>query len=187
MMVCYDRWMTTLSLKEAGEKWDRFFTETQSSIFKAEVLQDYSAIDDGPSWQAWQRGDKAESLRLDQEDPDLQEWIQKCKEKELTIQLVHVVDNPLTNYMQWEIETAYKGIFIPSGAYDISLVDRATVPNLALPDGDFWIFDSERVVKWNYEGAKGKCVSGTVYEKGDDIEIFLHAKKELLKAAEAVK
>jgi hypothetical protein len=61
----------------------------------------------------------------------------------------------------------------------VSLVSAEKVRHLNLPDGDIMIFDQLRVAR-AYYSAEGKVTKMDFYEAGkDDLEYFLHVRKEL--------
>lgn len=175
--------MRVANLEEAVKIWDNFFAETEHETFKCEVLQDYSAIDMGASLQAWLDGDKEESIRLLIEDNKNNEWGKQYAAKPIKKTRVHVVERPYTPYLEWEIE-AYKH---EDWGEVTHLVPKEKVMDLDIPDGDFWVFDNKRVVKFNYVGTKGKCVGADIYDEDDDIIHFMSVKEGLLKYGDPLK
>lgn len=67
--------MKRVSLEEAGNAWDEFFADAKTSMFKCEVLQDYTAVDMGPSLQAWRDGDRDLSIKLMVEADRTNQWM----------------------------------------------------------------------------------------------------------------
>jgi len=173
--------MQYLERDNAFQKFDQFWAEMQEEWFKAEVLQDYSGEDNGPSLQAWLAGEKDRSMEL--LTADAPSWVNKALQKADVRRIrVHIVDEPYTSHLEWEME-CYRRVNIPLAKEGVYLVPRTKIPDLDLPDGDFSIFDDTRVIKFNYS-QNGSAQSGEIYEKGEDISHFLKLKEELLKQAD---
>lgn len=173
--------MRRLSRQEGNLVWDDLWSDMNSEWFKVEVLQDYSAEDKSPSLEAWMAGDKEKSLELLGKDSN--EWNDACREKaEAGVRLtrIHVVDYPLSDYVQWEIEV-YKTHNVPHGRENVYLIDRKNLEGLDLPAGDCMIFDKKRVVVNDYDET-GYAYQQTFYDDGDDIEQFLNLREALLDA-----
>lgn len=171
--------MKTLLRKRANVVWDELWGAMKSEWFKVEVLQDYSAEDKGESLSAWMAGDKERSIELLHSEPN--PWTASCREKvESGVKLtrIHVVDYPLSDYIQWEIEV-YKTRNIPLGKEEVYLVDRKDVADLDLPAGDLMMFDQKDVVFGNYDET-GYAVTQTFYDQDDDISHFLNLRTRLL-------
>lgn len=141
-------------------------------MFKAEVLQDYSAVDNIPSLHAWLEGDKEKARQLGQQDKGITAWRKKCLKSPAAITRVHVVDEPYTPYLEWEIDVIYRGSLLPSNAENVLLAASSQLRDIALPPGDFWIFDGKCVLQWEYERGSGKLVGGTVWDEQDDNPIL---------------
>lgn len=149
--------------------------------FKLEVLQDYSGEDAGESLGAWLKGDRRLSMQL--LDAESTEWAEKCQEKiSLGAKLIriHVVDYPLSDYMQWEIEV-YRRRNVRLGGEEVYLLDRRDIPDVDLPTGDMMMFDENRVVVGHYSPG-GRVESQDFYDAGDDISGFLSIRARLLEA-----
>jgi hypothetical protein len=175
--------MKTLDLADAQSTFGRLFSSAQTTMFKAEVMQDYSAVDDTPSLHAWIAGNKGESIRLMQEDTSYSDYRDHCLKSPTTITRVHVVSEPYTPYLEWEINVIYKQSLIPSGAETILLAPLSRLTNTQLPAGDFWIFDDETVLQWEYENSVGGTIGCKIWEDGDDIAHFLTLREKLLSVA----
>jgi hypothetical protein len=154
----------------------------KSEWFKVEVLQDYSAEDKGGSLSAWMAGDKERSMELLRKEPN--SWTDGCREKvESGVKLtrIHVVDYPLSDYIQWEIEV-YKARNVPLGKEEVYLVDRKDVADLDLPAGDLMMFDQKNVVIGNYDET-GYAVTQSFYDQSDsELKGFLQLREDLLSA-----
>lgn len=171
--------MKTLPRSQANLVWDDLWKNLKSEWFKVEVLQDYSAEDKGESLSAWMAGDKARSIELLKTSSH--EWTDECRKKvESGIKLtrIHIVDYPLSEYVQWEIEV-YKNKNLPLGREEVFLLDRRDIIGLDLPSGDLMMFDQSNVVIGNYDDS-GYAVTQTFYSSNDDISKFLALRAKLL-------
>lgn len=171
--------MKALTRQEANNIFEELFANAQRTMFKVEVLQDYSAVDRSPSLEAWLRGDYEESRKLGEQDTSLRAWREKCLASPADITRVHVVTESYTTYVEWEIEVVYKNSLLKSGAEHVLLAKKLDLQSVTLPDGDFWIFDDTAVLQWVY--AKDCTVTGAVlYEDFGDIVRFLDLQQAIL-------
>jgi uncharacterized protein DUF6879 len=100
--------MVLLDKDTAWQLFDRLFTEAQRTMFKVEVLQDYSAIDDSPSLNAWKAGNQKLSIELAARDKDIIAWRNRCLASPAKITRIHIIEESLTKYLEWEIDVTYK-------------------------------------------------------------------------------
>jgi len=171
--------MKTLFSGGMDELWDKYWGELASEWFKLEVLQDYTGEDDGPSLQAWLKGDRNRSLELLRTDDD-PEFTKDCRTKlDQGVKLirVHIIAEPASPYMLWELEY-YKHISIPLRGEQVSIVHKADAAGLDLPVGDLMIFDGRRAIENSYD-KNGRLVQADFYDERDDLSRFLELKKAL--------
>lgn len=171
--------MKTLPREEAAILFDQWWDELRSEWFKIEVLQDYSGEDDGESLQAWLSGNREKSVELMKENYN-REWVKSCQEKinnGIKLIRVHIVNEPLSPYLEWEIEH-YKNVNIPLCGEEVLVCKSEKLKDIQLPRGDVMIFDTQRVVK-NIYTETGRMIEQTFYEK--DTQEFLHLKERILK------
>ncbi|HEY8998996.1 MAG TPA: hypothetical protein VIM53_01620 [Candidatus Saccharimonadales bacterium] len=178
--------MKTFDLAEASADFDALFASARRTMFKAEALQDYSAVDDLPSLHAWLAGDEQKAKELGKQDAGVTAWRERCLASPAKITRVHVVREPRTPYLDWEIEVIYKGSLLASGAEDVRIAPASKLGDAKLPAGDFWIFDGQKVLHWQYEDGVGKTIGATVWGEHDDISEFLKLRETLLSAAQPV-
>ncbi len=168
------------SFKEFEKHWDSL----KSEWFKLEVLQDYSGEDTGPSLDAWLKGDKSLSRKL-MKDLVSKDWIKSCQSlSDNGVELIrlHVVDYPLTKYLEWEFEH-YKVINIPLCKEKVYIINKLDVDDIKLPKGDLMIFDETTVAINSYDDM-GKMQTQTFYYKdSDDISSFLDIRHKLINHA----
>lgn len=174
--------MKTLPLVQAEKSWDEFLNQAKLEAFKVEVLQDYYEHDKGPSLDAWLAGDHQKAIAIMLKDGPNQ-WHKDYQNRPINKIRLHVVETPYAPYIEWEIEI-YKRIIIPYTGEHVSLVLREKTKRLDVPDGDFWIFDANQVVRYYYKNTK--AYKADVYDanEGDDLSKFLKLKSELLKLAQ---
>ena len=171
--------MKTLNKKQAGPEWEKFWNGLKKEWFKVEVLQDYSGTDMNDSLRAWLSGNHKSSIKLLMKDAENPEWVKMGNDTPAKKIRYHIVDKPYSPYLSWEIEH-YKLINVPLLKENIYLIERKSVKDLDIPDGDFMIFDNKRVVR-NYYTSKGKMSKADFYYEGDDIGKFLDLKNKILK------
>lgn len=172
--------MKHLTLAQSLSAFQAFFSSAKHEMFKAEVLQDYTAVDDCPSLRAWLSGNKEEARKLGSADANIIAYRNACLKSPAKITRVHVVRSPFTPYLAWEIAVCYKDSLLTHNAESILLAPYKHVADLDLPDGDFWIFDNARVLQWQY--TQGKTSGAFLWDiaAGDDIGYFVQLKKKLL-------
>jgi hypothetical protein len=177
--------MKQLSLAEALQTFNNLFDATEQEMFKAEVLQDYSAVDDSPSLRAWFAGNKQEARELGKKDANIIAYRNKCIKSPASIARVHIIDLHLTPYLEWEIAVCYKDSLLAYGAESIFLVQAHELQDINLPLGDFWIFDNTRVLQWEYDGSSGQTTGARLWDesKGDRVDYFRQLKRILLSNA----
>ncbi|HEY8992510.1 MAG TPA: hypothetical protein VIM37_01525 [Candidatus Microsaccharimonas sp.] len=173
--------MISLPREKAWEKWDEFWNEANKEFFKVEDIQDYTAEDNDQksSLHLWLDGHKRASI--DTIYRNKSEWAEQTSSKDIRKIRVHVVDEPYTEYLKWEIEH-YKIVNIPLGKERTFLVNRKDVPNYVL--GDFMMFDDRDVTKSHYS-LEGRMESMDIYEN-ESIEKFITAKAQLMQFAKEI-
>ena len=169
--------MKILGTDEGLVVFDKWFREAENSLFKAELLQNYSAIDDGPSLQAWCNGDKDASRSLAREL--VAPWIAKRQATTASITRVRVVERPFSTYLSWQLACVYPA-FQDAQVETIHLVPKEKLVNVLLPYGDFWIFDERRVIERRYEGPNNAMAGAMLVEGQRAVERYLALRDELL-------
>lgn len=176
--------MKTLPRDKASALFDQYWDRLKHEWFKLEVLQDYSGEDFGPSLRAWLAGDQKKSIRLMRESAD-KTWVADCQHKVksgIKLVRVHIIEKPLTPYLEWELEY-YQRINKALCGENVYLVHKPATATLDIPPGDMIIFDNE-VAAINQYDSSGKMTSQDFYDN-DDISPFLELKSELLKLAKS--
>ncbi len=169
--------MLSLSRIEAATLWNAWWNNLKEEWFKVEVLQDYTAEDNCPSLQLWLEGKKDESIALMHNE--MKEWIEECKKNPAQKIRIHIVEEPYTKYLEWELEL-YKRAHIPIIGEQVSIISKQKVEHLSIPKGDFMIFDQKKAIQ-SYYSKEGLMESMDFYDEGEDIENFLKLREELLR------
>ncbi len=178
--------MKTLQRGQDNKLWDKFWDDMKTEWFKLEVLQDYAAEDEGPSLQKWLAGDQKASLELMKidEEPDFTADCHKKQAKGVKMTRIHLIERPLTPYMQWEIEF-YKRFSVPLRGERVYLAEKSKTAGLDLPSGDLMIFDRRRAVLNKYN-AHGLCIARDYFDESDDISKYIALIEPLMAIAKAV-
>lgn len=109
--------------------------------FRLELLQSYSVPSEEARIRAWQEGQPPADTRT-----AWQEQLIQLTARDLSVRRVHVVDEPLTEYLRWEIAGYQRNARYGE---QIRILPRQEAPEL--PDHDFWLMDDEVVVLMHYD------------------------------------
>lgn len=176
--------MKSLQRDAAFKFWDTYWDEARHEFFKVETVQDYGSEEAvwSPSYVAWVNGDKETSIELLKQGAT--EWSTQTHEKPILKRRIHIVQEPYTSYLEWEI-MHYKLINIPLGDEKVYLLDLEEIKNVVIP-GDFMIFDNKRVANSHYNQS-GIMTSMDFYDRDEDISNFIKLKDLLLGKATELK
>ncbi|MGH8907095.1 MAG: DUF6879 family protein [Egibacteraceae bacterium] len=117
----------------------RFFSR---SAFRLETLLVYRDDDEQPLFDHWRATGE---IVVDTADEEWQRMIAGHLTAGRTMRRVHLVRQPLTDYLRWEF-----GSQLEFGE-DIRVVDLAEHPELADHPGDYWLFDDRIGVAMRYD------------------------------------
>lgn len=116
---------------------DDLFATFTVSAFRLETLQHYDVKDDGPRRRAFREGrplpprpGKTESMRI----------VRRATAAGKRVQRVHVVDLPLSEYLEYEMSVYPENI---AAGEDVRIARRPAHPGLRSLDTDFWLFDAD--------------------------------------------
>ena len=161
--------------------------QLQSEFFKFEALPEYSPgdVESVPSLAAWLQGSYNKSravMSKERSDPEL--WIRlfQAGPCQRFIRVRIMDDNP-TAYQLWEIER-FKRVDIPLLNEEIYLLPRRYVANLIVPEGDFAIYDQNRVMANSYQGTMWTHTTFYDSNQKKDVLKFIHIKQQLLRLAQ---
>ncbi|GAA0934185.1 DUF6879 family protein [Pseudonocardia zijingensis] len=130
-----------------GEEFDAKFEQFRSSVFRLETLQVYRGSGEDDAIAAFTAG-----LAAPPADPVQDDWeamIRAHVRAGRVMRRVHVVTEPVTDYMQFELTWAYA----PNAAAgeDIRIVPvRGADWPAGLPRLDFWLFDDAELFVAHY-------------------------------------
>jgi len=161
-----------------GEQWTEQFRSFKNHAFRLEVLQEYAEPSEKKAFE--------EFLTRGVVSPEfISDWcdmVAQHVEQGRSMSRVHVVDLPLSKYLLFEIEGAYK--YTIEAGEDISMLDRATLsPELqALAAEDFWLFDDSKVMVQDYSQA-GALLHSRITEDPKLLEYYRGIREEMLKGA----
>lgn len=158
------------------ERWFSEFRSFKDSAFRLEVLQAYAE----PS--------EADVLaKFNKNEPVPEEWIadwcalvRNHVQSGHVMQRVHLVDIPLSNYMHFEFQCAYKHTSV--AGEDIRVLNRSAVPGQLLDalKEDFWLFDESKVMVQDYNEA-GTLKQARITTDPLKVSRYLQIRDEVLK------
>ena len=123
--------------------WPGLFGRFEHTCFRLETLQRYEEPGEA---------DAVQSFLARQEPviyPDKAAWLAVVRASVAAgkvLQRVHVVSEPLTDYLRFEIGWSYR---LNADAGEDIRISRAAA---ALPRDDYWLFDSRAMARLHYDG-----------------------------------
>lgn len=123
----------------------RTFDDFRHQVFRLETLDFYDSKSERVPLERFRSG-------LPQDPSWLGPWgerVRAIRDRGASISRVHVVSEPLTEYVVFEMTCAYPSN-IDAGE-EIGVMPRSTAEELGVPDGDYWLFDDERVGRMLYD------------------------------------
>jgi hypothetical protein len=162
--------------------YTRLTDELQHSVFRLQALPEYEPDPMIPYEQesiaAWNKGRSNESIRLMQKLFDLKPfWVNPVYGQTRVV----IIDDALTNYQLWQLEHWRQ--FALRNGHSIFLLHRKWLADIEMPDGDFTIFDQNRVTVNGYAHARWIYTLAYNGVAGADINSFLRLQRQLLKIA----
>lgn len=127
----------------------RTFDDFRHQVFRLESLDFYDSKSERTPWESF-RAD------LPQDPAWLEPWadrVRLIKRRGASIGRVHVVSEPLSEYVVFEMTCAYPAN-VDAGE-EIGILPRSTAEKLGVPSVDYWLFDDQRtgVMVYDREGA----------------------------------
>lgn len=125
--------------------WLTLFESVEESWFRLETLQVYNV-----NYERAEIEDFLRHGRLHREPGDWQRMLNRHAGAGRSLQRVHVVQEPLTDYLRYEL-AAYR--LNSEAGEDIRLlpVPRSSWPDDLPMGGDFWLFDDREVWDMHYD------------------------------------
>jgi hypothetical protein len=144
------------------------FTGFEHTAYRLERLQQYGVGYEDKSFRAFLAG---EPLAADQARDEWTAMVRCAVTAGKTLQRVHVVTEPLTDYMRYELEWWY-GPNVEAGE-DIRILPVPPPGGvLLLPDHDYWLFDSRHLWVMAY-AADGQFLYAECVD--DPAQVVTHA------------
>jgi hypothetical protein len=126
-------------------EWLALFEDIEESWFRLETLQVYAV--------GYERADFHEFMRtgqLDREPGPWQRMLQRHAQAERRIQRVHVIEEPLTDYLRYEL-AAYEQNATAGEEIRLIAVSPPEWPSGIPRATDFWLFDDREVWDMEYD------------------------------------
>jgi len=137
------------SIEPFSAKWNQMLRGFDHTAFRLEVCQSYSMPYEDESFRRFLDGQDPAH------DPSLEEWLELVRAARAAgkrMERVHVVAEPLTDYLRYEL-TWWYATNIAAGE-DIRIIPtRKGQWPAGLPKHDFWLYDSNRVGVLHYDPA----------------------------------
>lgn len=137
--------MTQLTPEGFGETFDELFTR---SAFRLELLDRYAAANESEPLRRFRSG-------LPQDPAWREPWARFVRESVRDgkhMSRVHVVSEPLSDYLEFELTCAYPANVAAGEDVRILGADRwTTLHALSVPEYDFWLFDDRDVAVMYYD------------------------------------
>lgn len=137
-------------LSPGAPEFSSWFRHFQRSCFRLETLQRYGASGEDDSIKTFLAGANP------QPHPGKQEWmalVRAAAHERRTMQRVHVVTEPLTDYVRFEVAWSYAhNVAAGEDVRIIPLTEGLEWPSdLPPPGGDFWLFDDAELFDMRYD------------------------------------
>lgn len=134
--------MSVITRQELG----RFLAEFEHTAYRLELLSAYADSGESAAIKAFLAGQQPDIY------PGKQGWMRKvavATAEGRLMQRVHVVTEPLSPYLQYEIGWSY-GLNESAGE-DIRILPADRAPAIVLQAGDYWLFDSRTLIRMEYD------------------------------------
>ena len=160
---------------ELGEGWLAQFYSFKSSAFRLETLQAYAEPSEAEALSAFEQGIPVSTEYIS-------EWCNMVRDHTASgkkMERVHLVELPLSRYLQFEIETAYP--HTSEAGENILLLEISVVPD-SLKESltkDFWLFDENRVMVQHYS-PEGTLLYSSLASDQDTVDYFKGLRDQVL-------
>ncbi|MCC2279666.1 hypothetical protein LKL35_30185 [Streptomyces sp. ET3-23] len=127
------------------ESFDHYFGDGfQHTAWRLETRRGYASDAEGEEFQRFLRGEDPG------EDPD-RAWCRNIRKQVSSgkrIERVRIVDDPPTTGQRYLLAAAWTNV---EAGEDIRVMNRRQAEELALPEADFWLFDSRFALKLYFD------------------------------------
>jgi hypothetical protein len=120
------------------EEFDAYFDRFTADVFRLEILQSYAVSSEDARLRAFREG-TARPERSVRTDP----WLARIAVTTVagkSWQRVHVVEHPLSEYLQYELVGYVES---QAAGEQIGIADRSADDDLSGLGADFWLFDGD--------------------------------------------
>lgn len=162
--------MTVLSADEFSSRFAGMF---EHSAFRLELLDYYIATNEREPFERFQAG-QPQDLRWREPWKGL---VTAARQAGRRMERVHVVTEPLSDYVRFELTCAYPTNVQAGEDVRILSRDRANTPDL--PDHDYWLFDSRRAGRMTYD-SDGTLLRIELVDDPDVIVRYCHGRDAAL-------
>lgn len=134
--------MSVISRQELG----LLLTGFEHTAYRLELLPAYDDAGEAAAFESFISGQEPALY------PGKEGWLEKVKKATAAgrlMQRVHVVPEPLSPYLQFEISWAYR--LNEGGGEDIRILPADHAPEAVLGAGDYWLFDSRTLIEMEYD------------------------------------
>jgi hypothetical protein len=128
-----------------GEDFAGIFDWFRESAFRLETLDHYAMAYEEEAVQRFLAGEPRDTTYI-------MGWLDRVAgalDAGRRMQRVHVVTEPLSDYLRFEISGYRLNVEAGEG---VRILPRRATGGLELPDHDFWFFDGQQVVRMHYDG-----------------------------------
>ena len=132
----------------APQEFRRAFDTYAWSAFRLETLQAYAEPDEAALLAAFSSG------RRPPPDPGKEEWlahVRAARRTRRTVQRVHIVQEPLSDYLRYELSWSYARNVAAGEDVRILAIPRRHPWPESLPRQDFWLFDASELYLQHYD------------------------------------
>ncbi len=134
--------MSTITREQLG----RLLVEFEHTAYRLELLAAYAEDSEAAALASFAAGQEPDIY------PGKRGWLEKVRAAAVTgrvMQRVHVLTEPLSPYLQFEIGWSYS---LNEGVgEDIRILPTDSAPAVVTEAGDYWLLDSRTLVRMDYD------------------------------------
>ena len=148
---------------------DELISTFKKSAKRLEILQEFHI--EGGEWENFQKFKNGEVASAFPELVDWNEQIAEWTKQGKTVERVRVFENPLSDYLKYEIFEAYAPCAL--SGQKVNFVSRKQLDKIAGKKKmkDFWIFDDKFVFEMDYDENHNYC-GGRIVDGAEEKEIY---------------
>jgi hypothetical protein len=132
-------------LIEPGAEFDKLFRNFEHTAFRLEVRTAYAPPYERESYEKFLAGEPYDL-------PWMQDWLTMLREASAQgrrFSRVRVVSLPMSDYNRWGYVLSQHNI---SAGEEIRYLSRDSARDAELPDHDYWLFDSRKLLRMRFAG-----------------------------------